>query len=128
MVYCTRCSWDGNIHTECIPPVPARQLHVEDAVEHQLPPSLTLLIEQWRAKTLAREQCHGLVRCCKCHGTTSFLSFLVFFCPLPHLHHLPTPSALVCLPSTASTPTLRCTRSEEHTSELQSPDHLVCRL
>src|SRR6201987_5542304 len=22
----------------------------------------------------------------------------------------------------------RCTRSEEHTSELQSPDHLVCRL
>src|SRR5258708_19338318 len=23
---------------------------------------------------------------------------------------------------------LRCQRSEEHTSELQSPDHLVCRL
>src|SRR5258708_24228962 len=23
---------------------------------------------------------------------------------------------------------LRCIRSEEHTSELQSPDHLVCRL
>src|SRR5947208_6106780 len=23
---------------------------------------------------------------------------------------------------------LHCTRSEEHTSELQSPDHLVCRL
>src|SRR5258708_31952085 len=23
---------------------------------------------------------------------------------------------------------VRCTRSEEHTSELQSPDHLVCRL
>src|SRR5258708_14393114 len=23
---------------------------------------------------------------------------------------------------------LRCSRSEEHTSELQSPDHLVCRL
>src|SRR5258708_29760643 len=23
---------------------------------------------------------------------------------------------------------LRCRRSEEHTSELQSPDHLVCRL
>src|SRR5258708_29754269 len=33
---------------------------------------------------------------------------------------------------TTSTPTrwrpLRATRSEEHTSELQSPDHLVCRL
>src|SRR5258708_11947250 len=24
--------------------------------------------------------------------------------------------------------TLTCSRSEEHTSELQSPDHLVCRL
>src|SRR5258708_28249327 len=24
--------------------------------------------------------------------------------------------------------TVRCGRSEEHTSELQSPDHLVCRL
>src|SRR5258708_29896957 len=28
----------------------------------------------------------------------------------------------------ASLPTTRCQRSEEHTSELQSPDHLVCRL
>src|SRR5258708_29328660 len=27
-----------------------------------------------------------------------------------------------------SAETLRCSRSEEHTSELQSPDHLVCRL
>src|SRR5947208_7468729 len=27
-----------------------------------------------------------------------------------------------------SPPVLRYTRSEEHTSELQSPDHLVCRL
>src|SRR5438552_12333219 len=25
-------------------------------------------------------------------------------------------------------PVIRITRSEEHTSELQSPDHLVCRL
>src|SRR5258708_30349460 len=25
-------------------------------------------------------------------------------------------------------PTIRARRSEEHTSELQSPDHLVCRL
>src|SRR5258708_26913076 len=62
MVYCARCSWGSDIHTECIPPVPARQLHVEDAVKHQLPPSLTLLVEQWRAKMLAREQRHGLVR------------------------------------------------------------------
>src|SRR5258708_23017824 len=35
----------------------------------------------------------------------SFLS--VFVCPLPHLHHLPTPSDLIHLPSTASTPTPR---------------------
>src|SRR5258708_15527058 len=63
MVYCARCSWGSDIHAECIPPVPARQLHVEDTVKHQLPPSLALLIEQWRAKMLAREQCHGLVRC-----------------------------------------------------------------
>src|SRR5258708_38728965 len=46
-----------------------------------------------------------------CHGTTSFLSFLIFVCPLPHLHHLPTPSALICLPSTASAPTPRCTHA-----------------
>src|SRR5260221_7847404 len=43
--------------------------------------------------------------------TTSFLSFLVFVCPPPHLHHLLTPSALVHLPSATSTPTLRCTRA-----------------
>src|SRR5258708_16403656 len=30
-------------------------------------------------------------------------------------------------PAPRSAP-LRCSRSEEHTSELQSPDHLVCRL
>src|SRR5258708_22944039 len=47
-----------------------------------------------------------------CHGMTSLLSFLIFVCALPHLHHLLTPSNLVCLPpthvhlpSTASTPT-----------------------
>src|SRR5258708_25613234 len=62
-VYCTRHSWGSDIHAECIPPVPARQLHAEDTVEHQLPPSLALLIKQQRAKMLAREQCHGLVRC-----------------------------------------------------------------
>src|SRR5947208_4937172 len=30
--------------------------------------------------------------------------------------------------SAGSTSTIRTIRSEEHTSELQSPDHLVCRL
>src|SRR5207244_9982902 len=33
-----------------------------------------------------------------------------------------------CPRGTASTPRPSCRRSEEHTSELQSPDHLVCRL
>src|SRR5258708_25529034 len=28
----------------------------------------------------------------------------------------------------AANPTLRAARSEQHTSELQSPDHIVCRL
>ena len=46
-----------------------------------------------------------------CHGTTSLLSFLVFVCSLPHLHHLLPPSDLVCLPSATSTPTLRCTHA-----------------
>src|SRR6266436_5632614 len=45
----------------------------------------------------------------ECHGMTSLLPFLVFVCPLPHLCHLLTPSDLIHLPSTASTPTLRCT-------------------
>src|SRR5260221_10843593 len=47
----------------------------------------------------------------RCHGMTSLLSFLVFVCPPPHLHHLPTPSNLVRLPSAASAPTLRCTHA-----------------
>src|SRR5258708_12049883 len=34
----------------------------------------------------------------------SLLSFLIFVCPPPHLHHLPTPSDLVRLPSATSTP------------------------
>src|SRR5260221_11896534 len=44
-----------------------------------------------------------------CHGMTSLLSFLIFVCPPPHLHHLPTPSDLIHLPSAASAPTPRCT-------------------
>src|SRR5258708_19720271 len=39
------------------------------------------------------------------------LSLSPFVCALPHLHHLPTPSNLVCLPSAASAPTPRCTRA-----------------
>src|SRR5258708_13513413 len=50
--------------------------------------------------------------------------------PLPHPstpHWAPTacPIPTSPAPAPACTPT---TRSEEHTSELQSPDHLVCRL
>src|SRR5258708_4695230 len=36
--------------------------------------------------------------------------------------------ALAVLAAAASRDDFRYTRSEEHTSELQSPDHLVCRL
>src|SRR5258707_14984434 len=58
-----------------------------------------------------------------CHGTTSLLSFPIFVCPLPHLCHLPTPSNLVRLPSTASAPTPRCTwTSLRLTSDLLGPD------
>src|SRR5260221_8081189 len=56
-------------------------------------------------------QSYPEVRLGVCHGTTSLLSFLIFVCPPPHLHHLPTPSDLVHLPSTASAPTLRCTHA-----------------
>src|SRR5258708_26922710 len=37
-------------------------------------------------------------------------------------------SAIVCLPSRRPRGPPPVLRSEEHTSELQSPDHLVCRL
>src|SRR5258707_12978463 len=40
-----------------------------------------------------------------------FSSLSPFVCAPPHLHHLLTPSDLICLPSTASAPTLRCTRA-----------------
>src|SRR6266446_5120828 len=55
--------------------------------------------------------CHQHTCClfCLCHGMTSLLSFLIFVCAPPHLRHLLTPSDLVCLPSAASAPTLRCT-------------------
>src|SRR5947208_7406530 len=38
----------------------------------------------------------------------------------PRLNHAPRPRSALQAPG--------CARSEEHTSELQSPDHLVCRL
>src|SRR5947208_7894329 len=39
------------------------------------------------------------------------------------------PEAVVLVgPANTVAPILRQARSEEHTSELQSPDHLVCRL
>ncbi len=77
MVYCARHSWGGDIHAECVPPIPARQLHVEDTVKHQLPPSLTLLVEQWRAKTLARSRAMSwsCKMCCPQHwlsGTRAY--------------------------------------------------------
>jgi hypothetical protein len=50
--------WGGDIHAERISLL-ARQRHAEDAVEHRLAPSLALLVEQRRAKTLAGEQRHG---------------------------------------------------------------------
>src|SRR5260221_10941018 len=40
-----------------------------------------------------------------------FSSLSPFVCALPHLHHLLTPSDLVHLPSTTSTPTPRCTHA-----------------
>src|SRR5258708_17295915 len=39
------------------------------------------------------------------------LPFLIFVCAPHHLHHVLTPSDLVHLPSTTSTPTLKCTHA-----------------
>src|SRR5258708_25177977 len=44
----------------------------------------------------------------------------------PYLHRQPHSARLPCAQYHRSDP--RRERSEEHTSELQSPDHLVCRL
>src|SRR5207244_12080190 len=46
---------------------------------------------------------------------------------LPQPHRSTSTTALK-LPTTSGRRLLRLARSEEHTSELQSPDHLVCRL
>src|SRR5258708_25601133 len=49
----------------------------------------------------------------------------VVICPCPSAAKLPTRATNA--PVFRSTPLIE-NRSEEHTSELQSPDHLVCRL
>src|SRR5258708_26217021 len=72
------------------------------------------------------------------------LSWFFFFffndTATPEISPLPLPAALPISPATGSWPRPRRrmsrlsptapgrSRSEEHTSELQSPDHLVCRL
>src|SRR5215216_8037020 len=70
-----------------------------------------------------------------------FFSFFFFFNDTAtteiytlSLHDALPISSRTCPPSSAASsslavgPALAATRSEEHTSELQSPDHLVCRL
>src|SRR5215216_8159141 len=66
-----------------------------------------------------------------------FLSFFFFFfndTATTEIYTLSLHDALPILPRhrrARATPAHRCdtwARSEEHTSELQSPDHLVCRL
>src|SRR5258708_15156705 len=48
---------------------------------------------------------------------------------LPLAASLGTSFILFCLiAAVAESHSVKCLRSEEHTSELQSPDHLVCRL
>src|SRR6476660_8284035 len=49
----------------------------------------------------------------------------------PFCHHVTvwiTGWTATCSPLLAMSPRPKALRSEEHTSELQSPDHLVCRL
>src|SRR5947208_11742667 len=61
-------------------------------------------------------------------------SFLVHSpLPSPSMRTLPPafwsrPQAAITKASFVATHQISSTRSEEHTSELQSPDHLVCRL
>src|SRR5258708_18482931 len=43
-------------------------------------------------------------------------------------HHKPIPAGCTASGSRRTANTWSASRSEEHTSELQSPDHLVCRL
>src|SRR5258708_22624767 len=57
----------------------------------------------------------------------SFCSCLLSLTFLPALIHLVTPPLLMDLTAHCLL-AMAYLRSEEHTSELQSPDHLVCRL
>src|SRR5258708_9804483 len=56
--------------------------------------------------------------------TTLFRSVM----PERLLAHPPLASSSATGTASSSTQTPHTTRSEDHTSELQSPDHLVCRL
>src|SRR5258708_11182135 len=59
--------------------------------------------------------------------TTLFRSLCTTPCICASAHAAPA-CLFVCLPLSLVHMLLVCLRSEEHTSELQSPDHLVCRL
>src|SRR5258708_29765759 len=63
--------------------------------------------------------------------TTLFRSLVRFRSPLlseSRLISVPLPTEMFQFRRFASVPYVFRNRSEEHTSELQSPDHLVCRL
>src|SRR5207244_12322663 len=90
---------------------------------------------------------HSILTLCIVHYLYSWSLLPTFFFFYSHLHHrdlhsFPTrrssdlmrgPGHTPCAPCRVSTDTTSgasrgAPRSEEHTSELQSPDHLVCRL
>src|SRR5258708_16083782 len=60
--------------------------------------------------------------------TTLFRSVAEAIYPHLLIGERPSGDVLTCKTSEAETELEVKTRSEEHTSELQSPDHLVCRL
>src|SRR5207244_12097183 len=97
------------------------------------------------------QYCQLLPQVLLCHPSLTHPLALRVYCPLPHRHphsfptrrssdltNLPDANADVfdlgrVLPigldiAPSALAVLKTNRSEEHTSELQSPDHLVCRL
>src|SRR5258708_11799276 len=64
---------------------------------------------------------HTVKRCCRGYCSSSEEH-------LAHWQSLRGPSAMPFRRSSTQGLPVRQVRSEEHTSELQSPDHLVCRL
>src|SRR5258708_27877282 len=56
------------------------------------------------------------------------LAQLVYKHCSPGVINIPTNAILPNIPERVERIAKSCPRSEEHTSELQSPDHLVCRL